>query len=299
MSDVFKWMLQRGDDNTIVVATDARNAKIRFNLQAIVGETQKDEQKYLETHIVYKGHPHKSDFRFPSRKVFGALSNMETAVGVLPVSRVRMRTRSRATFSACGESSTHTQSYSGVHWRTLASLPRMAIEVKEAVTGVPVPTSDEFVFKETKTKGHPLFWKETLDVELHIAFFKDTHVTHVLDVTPGSGAAMCAAAVLNINYEGIAMSAKHAAWLDNIMDKAIFAAIQVRSSYTDTTVDAKGKAVVDSDAKQLQENVLLYFKDLIEEGRKYVQRECCQPAADDDSIDDADDEEDDESQQRH
>ena len=174
----------------------------------------------------------------------------------------------------------------------------MAIEVKEAVTGVPVPTSDEFVFKETKTKGHPLFWKETLDVEWHIAFFKDTHVTHVLDVTPGSGAAMCAAAVLNINYEGIAMSAKHAAWLDNIMDKAIFAAIQVRSSYTDTTVDAKGKAVVDSDAKQLQENVLLYFKDLIEEGRKYVQRECCQPAADDDSIDDADDEEDDESQQR-
>ena len=111
---------------------------------------------------------------------------------------------------------------------------------------------------------------------------------------------MCAAAVLNISYEGIAMSAKHAAWLDNIMGKAVFAAIQLRSSFTDTTGDAKGgKAVVDSDAKQLQENVLLYFKDLIEEGRKYVQRECCQPAADDDSIDDADDEEDDESQQRN
>ena len=81
MADVFKWMIQRGDDNTIIAATDARNPKIRFQLQSIVGETQKDEQKYLETHIIYKGHPHKSDFRFPVRKVFGALPNMETVVG--------------------------------------------------------------------------------------------------------------------------------------------------------------------------------------------------------------------------
>ena len=286
-ADVFKWMIFRGDDNTIIAATDARNPKIRFQLQSIIGETQKDEQKYLETHIIYKGHPYKSDFRFPSRKVFGALPNMETVVGSLPVSRVRMRTRSRATFSACGESSTHTMSYSGVHWRTLSSLPRMAIDVKEAVTGITGPVSDELVFKETKTRGHPLFWRETLDVEWHIAFFRDTHATHVLDVSPGSGAAACAAAVLNISYEGIAMSAKHATWLDNIMDKAVFAAIQLRSIAT----DGKGKAV-DSDAKQLQDNVLAFFKDLIEEGRKYVEREC-QPAADDDDLIDDDDDDDD------
>ena len=287
MADVFKWMIQRGDDNTIIAATDARNPKIRFQLQSIVGETQKDEQKYLETHIMYKGHPHKSDFRFPHRKVFGALRNMETVVGTLPVSRVRMRTRSRATFSACGESSTHTMSYSGVHWRTLSSLPRMAIDVKDAVTGIAAPASDELVFKETKTRGHPLFWRETLDVEWHIAFFRDTHATHVLDVSPGSGAAACAAAVLNISYEGIAMSAKHAAWLDNIMDKAAFAAIPLR----DIEKDAKGKAVND-DLKQLQDNVVAFFKDLIEEGRKYVERECChQPAADDDDSIDADDDE--------
>ena len=280
-------MICRGDDNTIIAATDARNPKIRFQLQSIVGDTQKDEQKYLETHIIYKGHPYKSDFRFPSRKVFGALPNMETVVGSLPVSRVRMRTRSRATFSACGESSTHTMSYSGVHWRTLPSLPRMAIDVKETVTGITAPVSDELVFKETKTRGHPLFWRETLDVEWHIAFFRDTHATHVLDVSPGSGAAACAAAVLNISYEGIAMSAKHAAWLDNIMDKAAFAAIQHRV----IEKDAKGK-VVNSDAKLLQDNVVAFFKDLIEEGRKYVEREY-QPAADDDDLIDDDDDDDD------
>ena len=292
MADVFKWMIQRGDDNTIIAATDARNPKIRFQLQPIVGETQKDEQKYLETHIIYKGQPHKSGFRFPGRrKVCGALHNMETVVGSLPVSRVRMRTRSRATFSAGGESSTHTMSYSGVHWRTLSSLPRMAVDVKEAVTGITAPVSDELVFKETKTRGHPLFWMEILDVEWHITFFRDTHVTHVLDVSPGSGAAACAAAVLNISYEGIAMSAKHAAWLDNIMDKAVFAAVQLRG----IEKDAKGKAV-DSDAKQLQDNVLAFFKDLVEEGRKYLTRDSHQPE-DDDLIDDADDDDEGESKQ--
>ena len=83
------------------------------------------------------------------------------------------------------------------------------------------------------------------------------------------------------------MSAKHAAWLDNIMDKAAFAAIQHRV----IEKDAKGK-VVNSDAKLLQDNVVAFFKDLIEEGRKYVEREY-QPAADDDDLIDGDDDDDD------
>ena len=71
--------------------------------------------------------------------------------------------------------------------------------------------------------------------------------------------------------------------------KAAFAAIPLR----DIEKDAKGKAVND-DVKQLQDNVVAFFKDLIEEGRKFVEREYHQPAAgDDDSIDDdgADDDE--------
>ena len=40
--------------------------------------------------------------------------------------------------------------------------------------------------------------------------------------------------------------------------------------------------MVNPQAKQLQDNVVALFKDLIEEGRKYVERECHQPAADDD-----------------
>ena len=63
------------------------------------------------------------------------------------------------------------------------------------------------------------------------------------------------------------MSIKHANWLDNIMDKAIFAAVSKR----EIPKDAKGKANLE--AKVFQEQVVSFFKDLAEEGRKYVERD--------------------------
>ena len=104
------------------------------------------------------------------------------------------------------------------------------------------------------------------DVEWYLAFCKDTHACGIFDATPGSGAAACAAAILDIPYEGIAMSTKHATWLDNIMDKAIFAAISKRE-----IKGAKGKANLE--AKVFQEQVVSFLTDLVEEGRKYVERD--------------------------
>ena len=86
-------------------------------------------------------------------------------IGVLPVPRGRMSTRPCNTFSACGETTTHCRSYSGVLWRTLATLPRMSMDAKESLTGIMAPTHEKVVVNETRKKGHPLFWKEALDVE--------------------------------------------------------------------------------------------------------------------------------------
>ena len=99
--------------------------------------------------------------------------------------------------------------------------------------------------------------------------FKDLHVTHVFDVTPGSGAAACAAAILDISYEGVAMSAKLTFWLDNFIDKAIFAAVRLRETHQSAASGAVSKS--DQEA-ELREHVIEYFKDLIEEGRKFVER---------------------------
>ena len=101
-----------------------------------------------------RGTPSKEDLCFPGRKGYGALSNVETVVGVLPVSRARMKTQARANFSACGEKNTHTRSYSGVPWRSLNSLPRMALDLKDGVTGIPSLVYGELVCKDTKVNEY-------------------------------------------------------------------------------------------------------------------------------------------------
>ena len=87
------------------------------------------------------------------------------------------------------------------------------------------------------------------------------NVSHVFDITPGSSAAACACAVNGITYEGIAMNEKHANFLNNIMDKAVFA------------VTAGSEAESD---KAIRESLQKYFLPLIEEGRKYIVSEAMQ-----------------------
>ncbi len=99
----------------------------------------------------------------------------------------------------------------------------MSVADKEAITGLSLPSFGEDVLAATGSKGHPLFWSEIKEVEFFIALFKDCSVLRVFDVASGSSAAACAAAALGLSYEGVAMNAKHANWLNNIMDKTIFA----------------------------------------------------------------------------
>ena len=279
---IFSFVRFHCEDSHIVCATDAKNPKIRFKFQSVVFEMVKDEMKHLENNITHKGLPCSLDIRFPNRKTYGALSNMETVVLALPFSRSKMRARPRLNYSACAEKTSHSRSYSAVPWRSLSSLPRMALDVKEGVVGVTLPVYPEIVTKEASRKGHPFFLAEVLDVEWYISFFKDLHATRVFDIAAGSGAAACAAAILDIEYEGIAMSSKHAAWLDNIMDKAIFAIVTER----EVPRDAQDKP--DKEVIQLQDNVKAYFQDLVEEGRKFVVR--AEEEEEDDIGDDDDDE---------
>ena len=267
MGDAFKWMLANRDDSTIACATDARSSKIRTEYSKILHETVKDEKKHLENTILYSGNPPKKDIRFPSRKVYGGLPNVEGIVGVLPVPRVRMHTRKRHSFSACGEKNTVTRSYSGVGWRALDTLPRISLEAKDGVTGITTPAYEAEIMEQTRKKGHPMFWPETLDVEWYVTFFKDINATRVYDLCAGTGAAACAAAFLGLPYEGIAMNAKHAGWLNNIMDKAIFAIVHLRE------VEGDNKSKEKKDAVLLSKEVSTYFKDLVEEGRKFVERQ--------------------------
>ena len=89
-----------------------------------------------------------------------------------------------------------------------------------------------------------------------VALFKDLGVERVFDVSAGSGSAACGAAILGIGYEGLAMSKEHAMWLDNIMDKYIFAIIADDES--------------NPEDKELRADVQANFATLIDEAHNYM-----------------------------
>ena len=73
------------------------------------------------------------------------------------------------------------------------------------------------------------------------------------------------------------MNGKHCQWLDNIMDSAIFAIIDMRRGTEDTG------GITD---KEFIEPVRNYFQTLVDEGRRYV----TQAESDDESDEDSNEE---------
>ena len=142
----------------------------------------------------------KGDPRFHQRQTFGSLSNRESLVACLPVPRVRMVSRKRTHFSACGETTTHASTYTSAYVRPWRPLPTLTLEDKEKICEEKMPTYAEEDYP-TLANGHPLFWLETKEVELFLALFSDLGAHHIFDLAAGSGAAAMAAAILRIHYE--------------------------------------------------------------------------------------------------
>lgn len=249
-----KWAMAAQGNNTVCILTDGRSKKVRRFFEDLVDETQTDEQKHLDGCILY-GAPLRADIRFPQRKTFGALSNFEKVMGVLPVPKVRMTSKGRSHFSACGEKSTHASSYTNVPIREFGRITRLSLLDKEAIIGAKLPTYFESVIAAAGTKGHPLFWGEVKDVEVFVALFQDLNLSHVFDVSPGSAAASIAAGICGIGYEGLAINALHANWLNRIIDQAMFAIIADRT---------------DDESKELRADLATYFGPSIEEARELL-----------------------------
>ena len=68
--------------------------------------------------------------------------------------------------------------------------------------------------------GIPLFWAERKSAEFWKSFFADIGAGCVVDPTPGSGTAACAAMAMELPYLGIARNSCHANFLANVADRA-------------------------------------------------------------------------------
>ena len=249
-----KWVMSTQGGNVICLLADGRSRKVRRAFEDIVEECQVDEQKHLDACIIY-GAPPQNDIRFPTRRTFGGLRNLEKLLGSLPLAKVRMTCNERNHFSACGEKTTYASSYTSVPFRSFKRLPRLSIKDKESIVGMGLPTYPESIVAATGAKGHPLFWNEVKDVDVYVALFKDLNVKFVFDVASGSGAAAMAAGICGASYEGFAMNANHVNWLNRIIAKAMFAII------ADST---------DEESKQLRTDLASYFGPAIDEARELL-----------------------------
>ena len=275
MKQAVRWMLGVRGSSTVVLVFDGRSRSIRKAAEGLMDECVADDNKLLEATIIYT-RPSRKDPRFKRRKIFAGFEN-EAIRGVLPVHKIHMASKPRDHYSACGETSTHSMSYTGVPVRMFTSLPRMSLTDKERMLGTKLPVYKEDVVAACGARGHPLFAQEVKDVDFFAALFADFNIDHVWDLTIGSCSAACAAAALGIQYEGVAMNEQHANWCERIMDKAMFAII---ADYHD-----------DDESKVLREDLRSFFGPLIEEARQYLTSgEVGDVAEEDEEADEGDDE---------
>ena len=82
-------------------------------------------------------------------------------------------------------------------------------------------------------------------MQLFSTLYSDLHVTDVVDVTPGSGAACVAAMYNSIPYYGFSINEKHRKWFLDHIQKAFLALVYGK----DVAVD---KGVFDNVKKYLQ-----------------------------------------------
>ena len=90
-----------------------------------------------------------------------------------------------------------------------------------------------------------MFWGEWKPVQLYSTLYRDLHVSDVVDVTPGSGAACVAALYNSIPYYGFSINEKHRKWFLDHIQKAFLALVYSK----DVAVD---KGVFDNVKKYLQ-----------------------------------------------
>ena len=160
------------------------------------------------------------DPREPKRRVAFSDNNRKCALVGLPIAKTAMKTKQRSLFTACGEVRTYNQTYSGVQKRPLQSLPRLTPSQKEAMIGKPLRELPSKLVAAAAT-GRPLFWQEVKPIGLLAQAFQDFCVSHVCDLSPGSGACATAAAMNGITYDGFCRNTTQQRWLESLLDRAM------------------------------------------------------------------------------
>jgi hypothetical protein len=162
LKPMLEFLLTMEGPTDFLLLFDGRSREAR---RAIEGATEKRPHG-CEAWIVFAGKTNRvrEDSAMRSRKVLFGSKNMEMGLVFAPAPRTRLKCKERTTFAACGESSTHEATYTGVAFRPLHALPRISPEDKVKV--FPELANAEIVPANwDDASGIPLFWQESKDVE--------------------------------------------------------------------------------------------------------------------------------------
>ena len=260
-SEAIKFLVQKKETQDILIVANGRSRAAEASIVNSDVFGHKDAHGLL---IVYQGSDSKKDARISKRASPLKAMNTETLHVIMPATNSKAL-KPRQYFNKCGEATTFEPTFTGVPHRNLPSIPRVDMDGVEAILGRPAAAGAEVsvrphVQHEIDKRGHPLFWAEYKSVQLFKVLFSQFDVTHVLDATPGSGAAASAALASGAIYDGFCVNSAHKQWLESLMDSAIFA-VATESGDSAAAVGA---------TKEHVDQIKTFFSATVKEAKRYL-----------------------------
>jgi len=251
------FIAQHRQNTDYVVVFDGRSRAVRKEVEAWMESQGGDSNRYVDAWIIY-GPPLATDPRFPKRKVAFNSKNRETMHMHLPQLKTKMKARERDSFKLLGESTTHELTYTGVPIRSLAELPRFAVDAKHEITGqTGTPTFDDKIAADVAKNGVPLFWSDWKPISFWSTVYQDLGVTHVFDCgSVGTGSAAIGALYAGVRYDGLCVNDAHRVWLERLMDRA--------------TACVMSEDAESEESKTVGKNIQRHFAGTVAEARRYL-----------------------------
>ena len=260
-SAAIRFLVQKKETQDILIVANGRS---RAAEAAIVSSDLFQHKDANAMTIVYQSADPKQDARISKRAQPLKGMNTEILHVVMPALKTRAL-KPRKYFNKCGEATTFEPTLTGVPHRPMPSIPRVDKAGVDQILGRSAAAGADVAIKphiqaEIDKRGHPLFWAEYKSMQLFKVLFSQFDVTHVLDITPGSGAAAAGALSIGANYDGFCVNTHHKQWLDDLMDCTIFA-LAVESDEVATAVGASKEHVA---------QIKMFFSAAVKGAKRYL-----------------------------
>ena len=290
LKKVLDFLASKRDKDDVLIMFDGRGKANRRLIDASEGSSE--SHSLVECWCVYVQPTKKQDPRAPARAGSYTCNNKEIMFLSLPINKGggRQKVVQRSQFNVCGETSSSATTYTGIAMRRFSELPRMSHDTKASILGAPACGSLDTrrlgrLQADIDAKGHPFSHAEVKPITLWQDIVQHLGVTHIVDLTPGSGA-LAVAASGAAQYEGIAANDAHRDWLDNIVDRCVMYKAGHEQGYAKDTLGGDPEFVA---------NASRYFGSTMMDARRWLMPDAGgdgeEDGGDDDEVDVDDDDE--------